>query len=113
MAETLKLRNELVHEWMLKRTMLQSTSENRLAMIDKLRGAIGKLGNAERAIREGTRTMMAKVGVPEGFVEGEHQRLRNSQSVARRIPLLRTTSRRSGTDRNRRATASETAATPF
>lgn len=75
MAETLKLRNELVHEWMRKRTMLQGTSENRLAMIDELRGAIGKLENAERAIREGTRTMMAKVGVPEGFVEGEHQRL--------------------------------------
>ncbi|HXR30181.1 MAG TPA: hypothetical protein VN752_03460 [Solirubrobacterales bacterium] len=43
MANTLKLRNELIHHWMRTRAMLQGTSENRLAMIDELEGVTAKL----------------------------------------------------------------------
>lgn len=75
MADALQLRNELVHHWMRTRADLQGTSENRLAMIDELRGAIAKLEGAERAIRERTQTMLAKTGLPEDFVQKEYQRL--------------------------------------
>lgn len=49
-----KLRNELVHHWLRTRAMLQGTSENRLAMIDELRGATTKLQDADRALGERT-----------------------------------------------------------
>lgn len=75
MADTLKLRNELVHHWMRTRVMLQGTSENRLAMIEELKGVIARLEGAETAIRERTQAMLAKAGMPEGFVQDEHQRL--------------------------------------
>jgi hypothetical protein len=83
MADTLKLRNELVHHWMRTRAMLQGTSENRLAMIDELDSATVKLQDADRAISERTQTMLAKTDLPEGFVQAEHQRLRISQNVAK------------------------------
>jgi hypothetical protein len=75
MADTLKLRNELIHHWMRTRAMLQGTSENRLAMIDELEGATAKLQDADRAISERTQAMLAKTDLPEGIVQAEYQRL--------------------------------------
>jgi hypothetical protein len=75
MTDTLKLRNELVHHWMRRRAMLQSTSENRLAMIDELESATTKLQHADRALGERTQAMLAKIGLPDGLIEAEYQRL--------------------------------------
>jgi hypothetical protein len=75
MADTLKLRNELVHHWMRTRALLQGTSENRLAMIDELESAAAKLQDADRAIRERTQAMLVKADLPEGLVQAEYQRL--------------------------------------
>jgi hypothetical protein len=75
MADTLRLRNELVHHWMRKRVMQQGNSENRLAMIGELRDATAKLQDADRVLGERTQAMMTKAGVPEQFVPNEHQRL--------------------------------------
>ena len=60
MTDTLKLRNELVHHWMRTRAMLQSTSENRLAMIGELESATTKLQDADRAIGERLRQCWPK-----------------------------------------------------
>lgn len=75
MADTLKLRNDLAHHWMRTRAILQGTSENRLAMIDELKSATTKLQDADRALGERTQAMLAKSGLPEGFVEKEYRRL--------------------------------------
>lgn len=75
MADALNLRNELVHHWMRTRAMLQGTSENRLAMIDELKNATTKLQDVDRALGERTQAMLAKVGLPDGFIDGEYQRL--------------------------------------
>lgn len=77
MADILKLRNELVHHWMRTRAMLQGTSENRLTMIDELESVTIKLQDADRALGERTQAMLAKVGLPDGFIEGEYQRLKD------------------------------------
>jgi hypothetical protein len=74
MAGTLELRNELVHHWMRTRALQQGTSENRLAMIDELEGAIAKLQDADRAIHERTQAMLAKSDLPE-VAQAEYQRL--------------------------------------
>jgi hypothetical protein len=75
MTDALKLRNELVHDWMRTRAMLQGTSENRLAMIDELESATTKLQDADRALGERTQAMLAQVGLPDDFLEREYQRL--------------------------------------
>jgi hypothetical protein len=75
MADILKLRNELVHHWLRTRVILQGTSENRLAMVDELRSATTKLQDADRALGERTQAMLAKAGLPDGFIDEEYQRL--------------------------------------
>lgn len=75
MTETLKLRNELVHHWMRTRSLLQGTSESRLAMIEELENATAKLRDASHALSERTQTLLAKAGLPDGFIEEEYQRL--------------------------------------
>jgi len=74
MAETLKLRNELVHQWMRTRSLMQGTSEKRLAMIEELEGAVAKLQDADRALSERTQALLAKAGL-DGFINEEFQRL--------------------------------------
>jgi hypothetical protein len=69
MRDVLKLRNELVHRWIRTRAMLQSTGENRQAMLDELRSATTKLQDADRALGERTQAMLAKVGLPDGFLD--------------------------------------------
>lgn len=75
MAETLKLRNELVHHWMRTRSLMQGTSETRLAMIEELESATAKLQDASGALQERTQALLAKTGLPDGFIEGEYERL--------------------------------------
>lgn len=75
MTETLKLRNELVHHWMRTRALLQGTSETRLAMIEELEGATAKLQDADRALQERTQALLAKTGLPDGFIDEEYRRL--------------------------------------
>jgi hypothetical protein len=75
MAETLKLRNELVHHWMRTRSLLQGTSETRLAMIEELEGATAKLQDADRSLSERTQALLAKTGLPDGFIDEEYRRL--------------------------------------
>lgn len=74
MAETLKLRNELVHHWMRKRSLLQGTSKTRLTMIEELEDATAKLQDADRALSERTQALLAKAGL-DGFIKEEYQRL--------------------------------------
>ncbi len=76
MAETLKLRNELVHHWMRTRSLMQGTSETRLAMIEELEGATAKLLDASGVLQERTQALLAKAGLPDGFIEGEYERLK-------------------------------------
>ena len=52
MAEALKLRNNLVHNWMRERALQQSTSENRLAMIQELKEARRTLQDADRVLTD-------------------------------------------------------------
>jgi hypothetical protein len=75
MADTLKLRNELVHHWMRTRLMKQGTNEKRLAMIAELEVALTELQEADRALYERTQAMLAKTGMPEGLIQAEFQRL--------------------------------------
>jgi hypothetical protein len=75
MAAALALRNELAHRWMRERVMQQSTSENRLAMIEELDEASAVLQEADRAVTERTVAMMTKAGMPEDFVRNELGRL--------------------------------------
>lgn len=49
--------------------------EYEAAMIDELKSATTKLQDADRALGERTQAMLAKVGLPDGFFDGEHQRL--------------------------------------
>jgi hypothetical protein len=44
-------------------------------MIDELKSATTELQDADRALGERTQAMMAKVGLPDGFIDGEYQRL--------------------------------------
>lgn len=77
MAEILKLRNELVHHWMRTRSLMQGTSRTRLAMIEELEAATSQLQDASRILQERTQALMAKAGVPDEFINGEYQRLRD------------------------------------
>jgi hypothetical protein len=74
-AETLKLRNELVHHWMRKRSIEQGTSEKRLAMIEELDEAAARLQETDRLLGERRQAMMLKAGMPEDFVRDEFDRL--------------------------------------
>jgi len=75
MDDVLQLRNELVHSWMRTRSMLQGTSEGRLAMIDELEGATSKLGKANEALQDRTQAILVKSGAPESFLRSEYRRL--------------------------------------
>jgi hypothetical protein len=75
MTDTLKLRNELTHHWMRTRAMLQGTSENRLAMIDELVQAVGKLQDADHVLTERTQAMITKGNLPADFIQRDYQRL--------------------------------------
>jgi hypothetical protein len=92
MTETL-IRNELVHHWMRTRSLLQGTSGSRLAMIEELESATAKLRDASHMLSERTQALLAKAGLPDGFIEDEHQRLKHSLSVARMTPRRPSTSR--------------------
>jgi hypothetical protein len=74
MADILRLRNELVHQWMRTRSLLQGTSDNRLAMITELEDAASTPQVASRALQERTQTMLARANLPDGFI-GEYRRL--------------------------------------
>jgi hypothetical protein len=75
MTEALKLRNELVQHWMRTRSLMQGASETRLAMIEELESATARLQDASAALRERTRALLDKAGLPDGFIEEEYRRL--------------------------------------
>jgi hypothetical protein len=75
MAETLKLRNELVHHWMRKRSIEQGTSEKRLTMIEELDDVATRLQETDRLLGDRTQAMMLKAGMPADFVRDEFDRL--------------------------------------
>lgn len=75
MAETLKLRNELVHHWMRTRSLMQGASETRQEMIEELEGATAKLQDASGALQVRTQALLANAGLPDGLIEEEYQRL--------------------------------------
>ena len=75
MAEALKLRNDLAHNWMRERALQQGTSENRLAMIQELKEAQRTLQDADRVLTERTLKMLEAAGISRAALQEQHDRL--------------------------------------
>ncbi len=75
MAEALKLRNNLVHNWMRERALQQSTSENRLAMIQELKEAQRTLQDADRVLTERAVKMLEAAGISRAALQEQYDRL--------------------------------------
>jgi hypothetical protein len=90
LADALRLRNHLAHDFFRERAELMVTTEGRNEMLEELERARDELGRIDNDLGEVTMRYLETVGVPRDAIAAEFKRMKQAAMARRDGPEIRT-----------------------